>query len=65
MTDEEYKRLIRAARKATADKENARWVARLKALGAVEPQGMPPIREGKETPLAARGPSKSSRARCG
>jgi hypothetical protein len=42
MTDAEYKRLITAAREAADDEDNARRMARLKAFGAVEPQGMPP-----------------------
>jgi hypothetical protein len=37
MTDAEYKRLIAAARMAAADEDYARWMARLKALGAVMP----------------------------
>jgi hypothetical protein len=39
MTYAEYKRLIAAARKTAADEDEARWMARLKALGVVEPQG--------------------------
>jgi hypothetical protein len=65
MTYTEYKRLIAAARKAAAEEDEARWMARLKVLGAVEPQGFARCSATSAARTASRGdrmPPKCSTA---
>ena len=63
MTCAEYKRLIAAARKAAADEDEARWMARLKALSAVAPQGLARNSAMSAARTASRGDRMSSGAR--
>ena len=65
MTYAEYKTLIAAARKVAADEDYARWMARLKALGAVEPHGFAQCSATSATRIVSRGdrmPPKGSTA---